>query len=117
MTRRMDRSRPLWEYWFCEGLADGRWALLSKIHHSMVDGVSGTDLYRLVLDPTAEPGDAGPRRLAARASAPARPLRRGGGLAPGQLAGRCRLGPWSVAGRTANLAGVDARVRARVHSR
>ncbi len=56
MTRRMDRTRPLWEYWFCEGLAGGRWALLSKIHHSMVDGVSGTDLYRLVLDPTAEPG-------------------------------------------------------------
>jgi WS/DGAT/MGAT family acyltransferase len=60
MTRRMDRSRPLWEYWFCEGLADGRWALLSKIHHSMVDGVSGTDLYRLVLDPTPEPGAAVP---------------------------------------------------------
>lgn len=50
MTRRMDRHRPLWEYWFCEGLADDRWALLSKIHHSMVDGVSGSDLYRLVLD-------------------------------------------------------------------
>jgi len=60
MTRRMDRSRPLWEYWFCEGLQDGRWALLSKIHHCMVDGVSGTDLYRLVLDPTPEPGAAVP---------------------------------------------------------
>ena len=54
MTRRMDRGRPLWEYWFCEGLADGRWALLSKLHHSMVDGVSGTDLYRLVLDATPD---------------------------------------------------------------
>lgn len=58
MSQRMDRSRPLWEYWFCEGLADGRWALLSKLHHSMVDGVSGTDLYRLILDPTRLPGPA-----------------------------------------------------------
>ena len=55
MSRRMDRTRPLWEYWFCEGLADGRWGLLSKLHHSMVDGVSGTDLYQLVLDQTPEP--------------------------------------------------------------
>ena len=55
MTRRMDRDRPLWEYWFCEGLDGGRWALLSKIHHSMVDGVSGSDLYRLVLDPSPVP--------------------------------------------------------------
>ncbi|MEP7178512.1 MAG: wax ester/triacylglycerol synthase family O-acyltransferase, partial [Pseudonocardiales bacterium] len=56
MTQRMDRSRPLWEYWLCEGLSDGKWGLLSKLHHSMVDGVSGTDLYRLVLDadPNAE---------------------------------------------------------------
>jgi WS/DGAT/MGAT family acyltransferase len=55
MTRRMDRSRPLWEYWFCEGLAGGRWGLLSKLHHSMVDGVSATDVSYLVLDPTPEP--------------------------------------------------------------
>ncbi len=55
MTRRMDRRRPLWEYWFVGGLAGGRWALLSKLHHSMVDGVSGTDIYRLVLDPGPEP--------------------------------------------------------------
>ncbi|GAB2885269.1 WS/DGAT/MGAT family O-acyltransferase [Nocardioides pacificus] len=60
MSRRMDRGRPLWEYWFCEGLPDGRWALLSKIHHSVVDGVSGTDLYKLVLDPTPEPRPAIP---------------------------------------------------------
>jgi diacylglycerol O-acyltransferase len=58
MSRRMDRGRPLWEYWFCEGLAGGRWALLSKLHHCVVDGVSGTDLYRLVLDPGPEPGPA-----------------------------------------------------------
>lgn len=54
MTRRMDLDRPLWEYWFCEGLAGGRWGLLSKVHHCMVDGVSGTDLYRLLLDADPE---------------------------------------------------------------
>lgn len=55
MSSRMDRSRPLWEYWFCEGLPQGRWGLLSKLHHCMADGVSGTDLYQLVLDPTPNP--------------------------------------------------------------
>lgn len=55
MAQRMDRSRPLWECWFCEGLPEGRWALLAKVHHSMVDGVSATDLYRLILDVAPEP--------------------------------------------------------------
>ena len=58
MSRRMDRNRPLWEYWFVEGLPDGRWALISKLHHSMVDGVAGTDIYRLILDFTPEPREA-----------------------------------------------------------
>lgn len=55
MSARLDRSRPLWEYWLVEGMADGRWALISKVHHCMVDGVSGTDLYRVVLDTSPEP--------------------------------------------------------------
>jgi diacylglycerol O-acyltransferase len=55
MTSRMDRDRPLWEYWFLEGLPEGRWGLLSKVHHCVVDGVSGSDLYHLLLDPTPEP--------------------------------------------------------------
>ncbi|MBN9110745.1 MAG: wax ester/triacylglycerol synthase family O-acyltransferase [Pseudonocardia sp.] len=50
MGTRLDRDRPLWRYWFVEGLAGNRWALISTVHHSMVDGVSGTDLYRVVLD-------------------------------------------------------------------
>ena len=54
MTERMDRRKPLWDYWFVEGLSAGRWGVLSKLHHSMVDGVSGSDLYYLVLDPTPE---------------------------------------------------------------
>ncbi len=60
MATRMDRRRPMWEYWFVEGLSGDRWALLSKLHHCLVDGVSGTDIYRLVLDPTPTPGSAVP---------------------------------------------------------
>ncbi len=55
MSARLDRKRPLWEYWMVEGLEGDRWALISKVHHCMVDGVSGTDLYGLVLDATLEP--------------------------------------------------------------
>lgn len=55
MTQRLDRDYPLWEYWFVEGLDQGRWALISKVHHCMVDGVSGTDLYRVIFDASPEP--------------------------------------------------------------
>jgi diacylglycerol O-acyltransferase len=50
MSQQLDRSKPLWEMWMVEGLDAGRWALLSKVHHCMVDGVSGTDLLSVVLD-------------------------------------------------------------------
>ena len=85
MTRRMDRSRPLWEYWFIEGLAGGRWGLLSKLHHSLVDGVSGTDLYQLVLDPTPDPAAGRARHLAARRPGLHRRLHRRGGAGPAHL--------------------------------
>jgi WS/DGAT/MGAT family acyltransferase len=55
MSARLDRQRPLWEYWVVEGLAGGRWALISKVHHCMVDGVAGTELYSVILDPTRDP--------------------------------------------------------------
>jgi WS/DGAT/MGAT family acyltransferase len=61
MAQRLDRDFPLWEYWLVEGLDHGRWGLISKVHHSMVDGVSGTDLYRVIFDFVPEsPPAAGP---------------------------------------------------------
>ena len=56
MGQELDRRRPLWELWLVEGLEDDRWAIISKVHHCMVDGVSGVDLLSVVLDvdPAAE---------------------------------------------------------------
>jgi WS/DGAT/MGAT family acyltransferase len=50
MSQELDRNRPLWETWVVEGLEDGTWALISKVHHCMVDGISGTDLMAVILD-------------------------------------------------------------------
>ncbi len=60
MSQRLDRDHPLWEYWVVEGLPEGRWALISKAHHCMVDGVSGTDLYRVIFDFSPEPSPPAP---------------------------------------------------------
>ncbi|GAA0927880.1 diacyglycerol O-acyltransferase [Kribbella koreensis] len=67
MSARLARDRPLWEYWLVEGLQDGRWALISKVHHCMVDGVSGTDLYSVVLDPSPRPRAAVPDKWSPQA--------------------------------------------------
>jgi WS/DGAT/MGAT family acyltransferase len=49
-SQHLDRARPLWEIWMVEGLGEGRWALLSKVHHCMVDGVAATDLMSVMFD-------------------------------------------------------------------
>src|SRR3954468_15463578 len=50
LGQRLDMAKPLWELWLVEGLAEGRWALISKVHHCMVDGIAGTDLMQLMFD-------------------------------------------------------------------
>src|SRR5215470_6767206 len=44
MSQPLDRKRPLWEMWVVEGLDGDRFALISKTHHCMVDGISGADM-------------------------------------------------------------------------
>lgn len=55
MSQELDRDRPLWETWVVEGLADRLWAVVSKVHHCMVDGIAGVDLMSVVLDHDREP--------------------------------------------------------------
>jgi diacylglycerol O-acyltransferase len=54
-SQQLDRSKPLWENWLVEGLADGRFAVISKTHHALVDGISGVDLASVLFDSEREP--------------------------------------------------------------
>jgi diacylglycerol O-acyltransferase / wax synthase len=49
-SQRLDRSKPLWELWIAEGMEDGRFALISKSHHALIDGVSGVDIATVLFD-------------------------------------------------------------------
>jgi diacylglycerol O-acyltransferase len=60
MSQQLDRTKPLWELWIAEGLDDGRWAIISKVHHCMVDGVSATDLLSVLLDSERDPSPPAP---------------------------------------------------------
>lgn len=53
ISRRLDRDRPLWEIWIIEGLSDNRWAMLTKIHHCMADGIAATHMLAGLCDPDA----------------------------------------------------------------
>ncbi len=55
-SQQLDRSKPLWENWLVEGLEGDRFALISKTHHALVDGISGVDLASVLFDAEREPG-------------------------------------------------------------
>jgi diacylglycerol O-acyltransferase / wax synthase len=54
-SQQLDRSKPLWETWLVEGLQDGRFALITKTHHSLIDGIAGVDLAQVLFDLTPVP--------------------------------------------------------------
>ncbi|MFD0686724.1 WS/DGAT/MGAT family O-acyltransferase [Actinomadura fibrosa] len=63
LSQRLDPAKPLWEVWLIEGLEDGRWALITKVHHCVVDGVGGIDLLTTLFDLEREPAPADPGEL------------------------------------------------------
>ena len=54
-SQQLDRSKPLWEMWLVQGLDDNRFAIVSKTHHALVDGVSGVDLATVLFDANPVP--------------------------------------------------------------
>ncbi len=56
-SQALDRSKPLWEMWLIEGLRENRFALISKSHHALIDGIAGVDLATVLFDlsPTPPP--------------------------------------------------------------
>lgn len=55
LSEPLDHTLPLWEDWVLEGVSGNRWALLTKVHHTMVDGIAGTDLLSTLLDKERDP--------------------------------------------------------------
>jgi diacylglycerol O-acyltransferase / wax synthase len=102
-SQRLDRDKPLWEIWLVSGLEGGRFALLAKTHHALVDGISGVDIVTVLFDTSPEPAapaDPGERwlprplpgrakllgeSLLERASAPAEIVRTGRAALRGPL--------------------------------
>jgi diacylglycerol O-acyltransferase / wax synthase len=61
MAQPLDRNRPLWEYWFVEGVGGGdQFAMITKIHHCMIDGSSGVDLANIQFSTSKVPPELSP---------------------------------------------------------
>ncbi len=122
MSQQLDRARPLWEIWMVEALAGDRWALVTKTHHALIDGVSGVELLANVLDfspeashPEAPPWTPAPApsalelagtSIADALTAPWRLLAASPRTAAAAAPARAQAGARAVARGLASLAGV-----------
>ena len=98
MSQDLDRDRPPWEIWLVEGLAGGKWALVFKVHHCMVDGIAGVGLLTAVLDlvPDADVAEPEPWTPEAEPPGAVKVLDAWGGLA-GDVFNAARSIPGSIA--------------------
>lgn len=92
-SQRLDRTKPLWEMWLVDGLEDDRFAIISKAHHALIDGMSGVDIVSVLFDLAPDaPGDDGPEHWQPRPLPSTAELVAGGVAdavtAPARLAGR-----------------------------
>jgi WS/DGAT/MGAT family acyltransferase len=125
-SQRLDRSKPLWEIWLVQAMSGGRFALIAKTHHALVDGISGVDITTVLFDtarePTAPTAPASPwsakplpgqakllgEALIERSTVPAEMLRGGRALLrrPRRALGQLKEGLTNVGSTT--LAGINA---------
>jgi WS/DGAT/MGAT family acyltransferase len=89
MSQQLDRGKPLWECWYVEGLEGGRFAMITKVHHCLADGVSGTELFAGMLSPEPQRRPEPPRPWVPR------PAPSGVRLLADELSRRARL-PWDL---------------------
>src|SRR4029450_9343387 len=69
----LDRAQPLWELHQIDGYRGDRSAILAKVHHAMIDGVSGVQLLGVMFDPSPTPAPPPPAPEAAEAAPPPTP--------------------------------------------
>jgi WS/DGAT/MGAT family acyltransferase len=112
MSQPLDRRRPLWETWIIEGLEGGeRFAMITKIHHCMIDGASGVYLFQIMMSPSPERTALEPPPFMPQPTPRAASFARR--AAPHALDARARVRTSSS--RAPRLARANARARSRQH--